>query len=71
MIELFAGIPPELKRSHQEYIDLILDQYPLPLAAQILSNYATNCQTEIERDFIRFYIALITEEANESNTDQR
>ena len=71
MIELFTEIPPELKRSYQEYINLVLDQYPLPLAAQILSDYATNCQTQIERDFIRFYIALKTEEANESSTNQR
>ena len=71
MIELFAEIPREKREQHQFFIDLTLATNDLPKAAELLSNYANNCPTEIEKDFIRFYIALKAEAANESNTNQR
>lgn len=71
MTELFTEIPREKREQHQFFIDLTLATNDLPTAAELISNYANNCPTEIEKDFIRFYIALKVEAANESSTNQR
>lgn len=71
MIELFADISREKREQHEFFINLMLATHDLPEAAQLISDYASNCTTEEEREFIRFYIALKAEVANESNTDKR
>ena len=70
MIELFAGLPNDLKIQIQKFIDGILNKYDLIEAVKIIANFSNSCSSEEEQDFIDFYFNMKMEQLkNESDSD--
>lgn len=70
MIELFAGLPSNLKIQIQKFIDGILNKYDLIEAVKIIADFSNSCSSEEEQDFIDFYFNMKMEQLkNESNSN--
>lgn len=70
MIELFTGLPSDLKIQIQKFIDGILNKYELIEAVKIIADFSNSCSSEEEQDFIDFYFNMKMEQLkNESNSD--
>ena len=70
MEQIFQTIPDEVKRNTELFFNLAI-QCPLPIAAQMLNEYTSNCANKEEQEFVEFYFKMRMEQINGSNSNQR
>lgn len=62
MIELFTGIPDNVKKQNELVINFIFNTLDPESGLKFIQNYISSCQNEEEKDFIRFYFNVRLEQ---------
>ena len=70
MIEIFENIPIEVKQQTELIANFVFTHLEPESGFKFIENYISSCQSEEEKEFIRFYFNLRMEQMlNENNND--
>lgn len=70
MIEIFNNIPLSIKQVIETYIKMAFQQQNAQESIKMIEKFLKTCQTEEEKEFVRFCIGLeLEKELNENSND--